>query len=46
VFSTQQRQAPTPQAIVFSSDTSQSMFLALAYFATAIIIGFGPQVEI
>ena len=46
VFSTQQRHAPTPHAILFSSDTSQFMPSALAYLATAIIIGFGPQVAI
>ena len=44
VFSTQQRQAPTPHAILFSNDTSQAMFLLLAYLAIAIIIGLGPQV--
>lgn len=46
VFSTQQRHAPSPQAILFSKDTSHSMPFALAYLATAAIIGFGPQVAI
>ena len=43
VFSTQQRQAPTPQAIIFSSDTSQGVFVLWANCATAFIIGIGPQ---
>ena len=43
VFSTQQRQAPRPQAIMFSSETSHSMPRDLAYFATATIIGLGPH---
>ena len=43
VSSTQQRQAPRPQAILFSRLTSQSIFRALADLATASIIGFGPQ---
>ena len=46
VFSTQQRQAPSPQAIKFSKEASQEMPAARAYFATATIIGLGPQVEI
>ena len=43
VFSTQHRQAPSPQAIVFSSETSQSIPRRRATEATAFIIGIGPQ---
>ena len=46
VFSTQHRQAPIPQAILFSNDTSQSMPCSFAKRAIAVIIGFGPQVAI
>ncbi len=35
-----------PHAIMFSNDTSQLVHLLLAYLATAIIIGLGPQVYI
>ena len=35
-----------PHAIMFSKDTSQLISLLLAYLATAIIIGLGPQVYI
>lgn len=46
VFSTQQRQAPTPHAILFSRETSHSTPAFLAKRATLTIIGLGPQVEI
>jgi len=40
---TQQRQTPNPQAIMFSSETSQSMPWISAIPATAFIIKPGPQ---
>ena len=43
---TQQRQAPTPQAIMFSRLTSQRMPRSAALRATAFIMGVGPQVYI
>jgi hypothetical protein len=39
VFSTQHKHVPSPHAILFSSDTSQSIFRSPAYFAIAVIIG-------
>lgn len=40
---TQHKQMPKPHAIMFSSEASQSIFLSPAIFATAFIIGSGPQ---
>ena len=46
VSSTQHRQAPTPQAIRFSSETSHSMLLRIAYAAIAFIIGIGQALAV
>ena len=43
VGSTQHRQIPMPQAIMFSRDTSHRIFLSRASEATAFIMGVGPQ---
>jgi hypothetical protein len=39
----QQRQTPNPQAMVFSSETSQSILFFVAMWATVFIIWSGPQ---
>ena len=43
VFSTQHKQAPMPQAIMFSSETRQAYPFCRDSAATAFIIGTGPQ---
>ena len=42
-FSTQHKQAPMPQAIMFSSETRQAYPFCRDSAATAFIIGTGPQ---